>query len=196
METVAESKSFISETLRESSAVLAALADRPQEIEAIAQALVDCYRRGGKMVLFGNGGSAADAQHLATELVGGFTVHDRPSLPALALTTDTSALTAIGNDFDFERVFARQVESMVNRGDVVVAISTSGNSKNVIRGAVEARQRGAVVVGFTGKSGGRLKQECDLCLCVPSSDTARIQESHIAVGHVLCALVERAMAKS
>ena len=181
----------ISGALRESSAVLARLAETPGPIERIAEALVTCYRNGGKMVLFGNGGSAADSQHLATELLGGFTNHDRPSLPAVALTTDTSALTAIGNDYDFATVFARQAEAMVNKGDVAIAISTSGDSENVLRGARAARARGAVVVGFTGETGGKLKAECDLCLCVPSKNTAHIQEAHIAVGHILCAIVER-----
>jgi D-sedoheptulose 7-phosphate isomerase len=190
---MATNKYGISETLKESSRVLAALADRPDEIKKIARLLVDAYKKGNKMVLFGNGGSAADAQHLATELLGGFTVHERPSLPALALTTDTSALTAIGNDFSFDDVFARQVEAMVNAGDVVIAISTSGNSENILRGARSAKKRKAVVVGFTGEKGGKLKAECDVCLCVPSNDTPRIQEAHITVGHILCAIVEQAL---
>jgi D-sedoheptulose 7-phosphate isomerase len=188
-------KAAISGTLRESSGVLARLAEQTEEIEKIADVLVKAYKNGKKMVLFGNGGSAADAQHLATELLGGFTNHDRASLPALALTTDTSALTAIGNDYNFEQIFSRQVDAMVNAGDVVIAISTSGNSKNVIQGALSARRRQATVVGFTGQTGGALKKECDLCLCVPSTSTARIQESHITVGHILCALVEEAMAQ-
>ncbi len=172
--------------------MLAALADKTADIEKAADILVDAYRQGKKMVLFGNGGSASDAQHIATELVSGFTIHDRPSLPALALTTDTSALTAIGNDFSFDQVFSRQVESMVNTGDVVIAITTSGNSKNVIQAAQMARKKGATVVGFTGETGGKLKEFCDICICVPSKDTPRIQESHITVGHILCALVEQA----
>lgn len=171
---------------------MSTLAERTEEIEKAAEILVMAYRSGRKMVLFGNGGSAADAQHLATELVNGFTIHDRPSLPALALTTDTSTLTAIGNDFEFEKVFSRQVESMVSPGDVVIALSTSGNSKNVLRGAEMARRRQAIVIGLTGESGGKLKDLCDVCIRVPSKDTPRIQESHIAVGHILCALIERA----
>lgn len=190
----ADIRSNIQATLRESSRVMSALADQTADIEKAAEILIMAYRQGKKMVLFGNGGSAADAQHLATELVNGFTIHDRPSLPALALTTDTSALTAIGNDFDFESVFSRQVESMANAGDVVIGISTSGNSKNVIRGLEMARKRGAVVMGLTGESGGKMKDLCDVCIRVPSKDTPRIQESHIAVGHILCALIERAMA--
>jgi D-sedoheptulose 7-phosphate isomerase len=184
----------IKETILESSRVLAALAENTSDIERAAGALISCYKKGGKMVLFGNGGSAADAQHLATELLGGFTNHDRPSLPAIALTTDTSALTAIGNDYDFEQIFSRQAEAMVNQGDVAIAISTSGNSKNIIRGAQSSKKRGATVIGFTGQTGGNLKKECDICICIPSTNTAHIQEAHITVGHILCALVETALA--
>src|SRR5258706_11796803 len=131
-------KEYIVSNLLESSSVLAELAGETREMEKIASALVQAYRKGGKMVLFGNGGSAADAQHLATELLGGFTNHSRKSLPALALTTDTSALTAIGNDYSFDDVFSRQVDALVNAGDVVIAISTSGNSKNVLKAAASA----------------------------------------------------------
>lgn len=192
---IAPNKSGISKILLETSGVLAEMAKDTSTIEKIADVLVKAYRRGNKMVLFGNGGSAADAQHLATELLGGFTNHSRKSLPALALTTDTSALTAIGNDYNFDDVFARQVQAMVNPGDVVIAISTSGNSKNVLRGIAMARTRKASVIGFTGATGGKLKPECDVCLCVPSSDTPRIQEAHITVGHIVCAIVEQAVAE-
>lgn len=197
METVAiqNNKEKIVKDLMETSGVLAALAKNTAEIEKIADALVKAYKNKKKMVLFGNGGSAADAQHLATELLGGFTNHNRKSLPALALTTDTSALTAIGNDYKFEDVFSRQVDAMVNEGDVVIAISTSGNSENVLRGVRSGRKKGAVIVGFTGETGGKLKAECDFCLCVPSRNTAHIQETHITVGHSLCAIVEQAVAE-
>lgn len=187
---------YVSSELNTISAVLTKMAQETGEIERVAEALVAAYRSGKKMVLFGNGGSAADAQHLATELLGGFTDHARPSLPALALTTDTSALTAIGNDYDFETIFARQVEAMVNDGDVVFAISTSGNSANVLKGAEAAKRRGAVVVALTGGSGGRLKSICDLTVLVPSTETAHIQEAHISVGHILCAIVEKSLAGS
>ncbi len=195
METPRLNNSDIPKILRETSAVLAELANNVGEIEKIADVLVAAYKRGNKMVLFGNGGSAADAQHLATELLGGFTSHNRKSLPALALTTDTSALTAIGNDYVFEEVFSRQVQAMVNPGDVVIAISTSGNSKNVLKGAEMARVKKATVVGFTGADGGKLKDLSDLCLRVPSNDTPRIQEAHITVGHIVCAIVEQAVAE-
>lgn len=192
--TITLNKSGISKVLLETSGVLSRMAQDTSTIEKIAEALVAAYRKGNKMVLFGNGGSASDAQHLATELLGGFTNHNRKSLPALALTTDTSALTAIGNDYSFDDVFSRQVEAMVNPGDVVIAISTSGNSKNVLKGALAARARKATVVGFTGANGGKLKAECDICLCVPSTDTPRVQEAHITVGHIVCAIVEQAVA--
>jgi len=195
MESRRLNNSDIPKILRETSAVLTALAESTGEIEKIADTLVAAYKRGNKMVLFGNGGSASDAQHLATELLGGFTNHNRKSLPALALTTDTSALTAIGNDYSFDEVFSRQVQAMVNPGDVVIAISTSGNSKNVLKGAEMARVRKATVVGFTGADGGKLKAISDLCLRVPSSDTPRIQEAHITVGHIICAIVEQAVAE-
>jgi D-sedoheptulose 7-phosphate isomerase len=196
MEPKTVTKESSRDTLLESSSVLSKMADQTEIIEKVADVLVEAYKNGKKMVLFGNGGSAADAQHIATELVSGFTIHDRKSLPALALTTDTSALTAIGNDFDYEQVFSRQVESMVQPGDVVIAISTSGNSKNVIRAAQMARSKKAIVVGFAGQTGGQLKKECDYCICVPSTSTPRIQECHITIGHILCARVEYEVAEA
>lgn len=186
---------FIENSIKESAQVVLDLRKQTPLLVTLAELLVQTYRNGGKMVLFGNGGSAADAQHLAAELLGGFTDHQRKSLPALSLTTDTSALTSIGNDYGYEFVFSRQVESMVNRGDAVVAISTSGNSKNVILGAKAAKQKGAVVIGFTGEHGGLLKKECDYCLCVPSSVTHYIQQAHTTAGHILCALIEQAVAE-
>jgi len=187
-------KEDISRGLRESSRILAEMAENTQTIESVAAILVEAYRRGNKMVLFGNGGSAADAQHLAAELIGGFTDHNRPGLPALALTTNTSSITSIGNDYNFELIYARQVDSMVNPGDVVFALSTSGRSSNIVQGAKAAKARKAFVVGLTGASGGTLKDHCDYCICVPTENTAHIQEAHITVGHILCALVEKAMA--
>ncbi|MDO8734400.1 MAG: D-sedoheptulose 7-phosphate isomerase [Elusimicrobiota bacterium] len=158
-------------------------------VEKITLAIIKCYRSGGKVVIFGNGGSAADAQHIATELVSRFE-KERKSLNAVALTTNTSAITAIANDYSFDKIFSRQVESTVEKGDVVIAMSTSGNSQNVIDGAKQSKKQGAVVVGFTGSSGGRLKNVCDITLEVPSKNTARIQEVHITVGHIICKLVE------
>lgn len=146
--------------------------------------------RSGKKILFcGNGGSAADAQHLAAELVGRYE-KNRKALPAIALTTDTSVLTAVGNDFGFDEVYARQVEALGNMGDVIIAISTSGNSNNVVRAVEAARAKGMHTIAFTGASGGKLKEICDLIYAVPSDITARIQEMHILGGHIICELVE------
>jgi D-sedoheptulose 7-phosphate isomerase len=144
----------------------------------------------GRTIFFcGNGGSAADAQHLAAELVGRFQT-ERLGLPAVALTTDTSILTSIGNDYGFELVFARQVQALVRSADLVVGITTSGNSPNVVRALEAARTQGAVTVGMTGQTGGRLAKLCDLCLQVPSNVTARIQEAHILIGHIVCQMID------
>ena len=186
-------KAAITRSILETSAVLTKLAENTQVIEQIADKLIDAYKNGHKMVIFGNGGSAADAQHLAAELVGSYANRHRRALPALALTTDTSALTAIGNDYSYEDIFSRQVEAMVNPGDVVIGISTSGNSKNVIKALRAARERKAVVVGFSGETGGQMKAECDFCFCAPSKITSHIQECHITVGHILCGLVEETL---
>ncbi len=158
-------------------------------IAKIAQRVIRCYKQGKKVILFGNGGSAADAQHIATELVCRFQ-KERKSLPAIALTTDTSALTAIGNDYGFDKIFSRQVESIAEESDLVIGISTSGNSVNVIEGIKEAKKRGAYTIGFLGGTGGKLKNIVDLSLCIPSLNTPRIQEAHITVGHIICQIVE------
>ena len=146
-------------------------------------------QRGRTVFFMGNGGSAADSQHLAAELVGRFK-QERRGLSAIALTTDTSILTAVGNDFGFDEVFARQVDALVRSGDLVVGLSTSGNSPNVVKALVAARAKGAVTVGMAGRTGGQLAEICDLCLKVPSDITARIQEAHILVGHMVCELVD------
>ena len=153
---------------------------------------VESLRAGGKVMFAGNGGSAADAQHWAGELVSRF-YYDRPGLAAIALTTDSSILTAIGNDYGYDYTFARQVEALGRTGDVLVAISTSGNSPNIIRAAEAARARGVAVVGFTGEGGGTLAPLSDICFRVPSTETPRIQEGHEFIGHLLCALVEAEM---
>jgi len=165
---------------------------RVEVIAQIAEEIVEAYRRGNKVLWFGNGGSAADAQHLACELVSKFYL-ERKALASIALTTNTSALTAIANDYDFEQVFARQVEALANAGDIVIGISTSGNSPSVIEGIEEAKRRGAITIAFTGASGGKLKGNgnVDYLLTVPSEDTPQIQESHIMIGHVICYLVEK-----
>jgi D-sedoheptulose 7-phosphate isomerase len=159
-------------------------------IETCATKAADCIARGGKIIFCGNGGSAGDAQHLAAELVGRL-VRDRRALPGLALSTDSSALTCIANDFGFDEVFARQVEGLGRAGDVLIAISTSGNSRNVLRAAEEARKIGIYVVGFLGRDGGKLGAVVDLPVIVASNETARIQEAHIFLGHVMCARIEQ-----
>ena len=157
-----------------------------------ADALVAAYRTGHKALFFGNGGSAADAQHLAAELVGRF-LRERAPLPALALNTNSSAVTAIGNDYGYEEVFARQIEALAVAGDVAVAISTSGNSPSVIQGVTRARRMGLFTIGLTGASGGRLRGLVDALIAVPSEETPRIQECHILAGHALCDVVEQAV---
>lgn len=164
---------------------------RKQMAEAVALCQ-DAFTAGNKMLFAGNGGSAADAQHWAGELVSRF-YFDRPGLPAIALTTDTSILTAIGNDYGFDYTFARQIEALGREGDVFVAISTSGNSPNILRAVTAARSRGIRVLGFTGKTGGKLASSCDICFQVPSDETPRIQEGHEFIGHLLCALIEKGM---
>lgn len=177
-----------SEKIKESARLKLALEERLDIILAIVMQLASALRRGNKVLFCGNGGSAADAQHMAAELAGKMRV-ERAPLPAIALTTNTSVLTALANDYGFEEVFARQVGALAGEGDVVVGISTSGNSVNVILALEEARRKGALAVAFTGR-GGRLKEIADLCLDVPSDDTPRIQEIHIAAGHIICELVE------
>ena len=159
------------------------------QIEDAVARCIDALRNGNKLLFCGNGGSAADAQHWAGELVSRF-YYDRPGLAAIALTTDSSILTAIGNDYGYDYVFARQVEALGQSGDVLVAISTSGNSPNVLRAADVARARGMQVIAFTGRSGGELLARADLCFRMPSDETPRIQEGHEFVGHLLCALIE------
>jgi D-sedoheptulose 7-phosphate isomerase len=159
-------------------------------IAQFAEKSAVALRGGGKLVFFGNGGSAADALHLAAELVVRLRT-DRPGLAALALTTNPSVLTAAGNDYGFERIFSRQIESLVAKSDILVALSTSGNSPNVIRGVEAGRARGAYLVAFTGDTGGQLGSKVDLLLNVPSQDAQRIQECHITIGHIACGLIER-----
>lgn len=175
--------------LREHQALFAQLACLGADVVAAGAALADGLRAGHKVMFCGNGGSAADSQHLASELTGRF-IKDRRPLAALALTTDSSALTCIGNDYAFDEVFARQVAGLGRPGDVLVAISTSGNSRNVVRAVDEARRIGMSVVGLLGRDGGVLKPMCDVAIVVPSDVTARIQEAHILIGHTLCGLIE------
>lgn len=158
-------------------------------IARAATAIVQAIQKGNKVLFFGNGGSAADAQHLAAELTGRY-LKERPALPALTLTANTSALTAIGNDYSYDLVFSRQLQALGNKGDVAFGISTSGNSQNVIKAMEMAEVQGLVTVGLTGATGGRLRTAVTHCLCVPSTDTPRIQECHILTGHILCEIIE------
>ena len=167
----------------------AALQKNLSSLEESIRAVSQCLKKGNKLFFFGNGGSAADSQHIAAEFIGRFQ-KERRSLPAIALTTDTSILTALGNDYGFDVIFARQLAGLGQKGDVAFAISTSGNSPNVIEGAKQARKMGIKVIGLSGGTGGKLAPYCDINLIVPSNVTARIQESHICMAHTICELVE------
>jgi len=162
------------------------------DIKAAASAMVETLRRGRKILLCGNGGSAADAQHIAAELTGRYKT-ERKALPGIALTTDTSALTAIGNDYGYDTVFSRQVEALANEGDLLIGISTSGNSQNVLNAFDSAKAAGCKTLAMTGRDGGKMKAAADLNLIVPSNDTPRIQEMHILIGHTLCQAVDDAL---
>ena len=160
-------------------------------IVEVGNKLIEIYKNGNKLLIAGNGGSAADAQHIAGELVSKF-YFDRPALSAIALTTDTSIITAIGNDYGYEKLFSRQIEANGVKGDAFLGISTSGNSKNIIEGLKVAKEKGLLTIGLTGENGGKMKELCDYCICVPSNETPRIQEAHILVGHILCSIIEEA----
>ncbi|MCR4305430.1 MAG: D-sedoheptulose 7-phosphate isomerase [Gallionella sp.] len=191
-------KSYISAQITEATRVMSTmLADEVllSTLEVAAGSCIECLQRGGKVLLAGNGGSAADAQHIAGELVSRF-AFDRPGLPAIALTTDSSILTAIGNDYGYEKLFARQVQAHGNKGDVFIGYSTSGKSPNILRAFEEARSRNLVCIGLTGNRGGPMRVLCDHLLEVPSEDTPKIQEGHLVLGHILCGLIENAIFKA
>lgn len=166
--------------------------DLVSSIAKVTEILVAALKKGNKLILFGNGGSAADAQHIAAEFVGRF-AFDRPALPALSLSVNTSCITAIGNDYGFDLVFSRQLEALGHPGDVAVGISTSGNSPNVLKGLSSAKNIGMHTVAVGGSTGGKMKDVADYCLCVPSNETPRIQECHILIGHIISELVENAI---
>ena len=196
----ATERDVIVRELEESALTKTLLKDHAHIIAEIGSAMLATLRNGGKIVMFGNGGSAADAQHIVAELVGKFQ-HARKGLPAIALKVNSSILTAIGNDFAFEEIFARQVEALVTEKDLVVGISTGGYSeaagqfsKNVVRGIEEAKRIGAKTIGLLGKGGGLMAKMVDLALVVPSDNTQRIQEAHITIGHILCSLVDSGLA--
>jgi D-sedoheptulose 7-phosphate isomerase len=182
IEQIADAQRIMAEMLKDSSLLA--------RVEDAVVACVQSIRSGGKVLLAGNGGSAADAQHIAGEFVSRF-AFDRPGLAAVALTTDTSILTAIGNDYGYERLFSRQVQALGRAGDVFIGYSTSGKSPNVLRAFESAREAGLICIGFTGNRGGPMRGLCDHLLEVPSPDTPKIQEGHLVLGHILCGLVER-----
>lgn len=193
MKPTSDFEQSVSKSIAASIAVkqrLLGSADVISLIAKVSEVLVDAMAQGNKLVLFGNGGSAADAQHIAAEFVGRF-AFNRPPLPALAFSVNTSCVTAIGNDYGFDLTFARQVEALGRPGDVAVGISTSGNSPNVLHGLAAARKMGLHTVAFAGCTGGKMKDAADYCICAPSNETPRIQECHILIGHIISELVEQ-----
>ncbi len=186
-------KNYIKEQVRQSFQTKQAIYENEElldVIETVAKKCLKVYQNGKKTILAGNGGSAADAQHIAAELVGRYGF-DRPSIPSLALTTDTSNLTAIGNDYGYDQVFSRQLAGMGQEGDLFIGISTSGNSKNVLKAFAVAKEKGITTVALVGRDGGAMAKEADFAIVVPSSSTPRIQESHILIGHIICDIIEK-----
>ncbi len=183
---------MILEVIEQHLAAIEQLKTMTEQIAAAAKACSTAIQAGQRIYLMGNGGSAADSQHIAAEFVGRFQI-ERQALPALAFTTDTSILTAVANDYGFDAVFVRQVKAFVRPGDVVIGISTSGNSANILQAMACARQQGGVTVALTGQNGGQLAACCDYCLAVPSPVTARVQEAHILIGHIFCQYVDEVL---
>lgn len=178
--------------IRDCASVMQSLLESSEYLSAVvqvAEAMTKCLRSGNKILFFGNGGSAADAQHLAAELSGRF-LRERPGLSSWALTTNSSAMTAIGNDYSFDDVFARQIQGIGRPHDIAFAISTSGKSPNVLKAVEVAREKRLISIGLAGKTGGKLRQRVDYCICIPSEQTPRIQEAHILTGHILCELID------
>jgi len=188
---------FIRKQIEESLKVKTLLLDDELFHKLIEESALRCceaLKNDKKIIFAGNGGSAADAQHLAGELVNRFGF-ERPGLSAVAITTDTSVITSIANDYGFDRLFARQIQAIGKKGDILVAISTSGNSANIIEGIKEAKKIGITTIGLTGRSGGKISQLCDLCFKIPSDETPRIQEAHILIGHIICSIIEKSLFK-
>tara|TARA_B110000879_G_scaffold140250_1_gene182659 strand:+ start:160 stop:744 length:585 start_codon:yes stop_codon:yes gene_type:complete len=183
---------YVLEHIKESISVKQKILEDPRlvkQIHEVASLCVEAYSAGNKVILAGNGGSAADAQHIAAEFVSRFRF-DRPGLPSISLSTDTSMLTAIGNDYGYDKIFSRQLQANGKAGDIFIGITTSGNSDNILRAAEECASQGITSIGFLGATGGRVKDKMDISLCVPSHETALIQESHIMLGHIICGYVE------
>lgn len=183
-------KNTINNSFEDSISVISESKKLTVQISKVIDEIIKSYKKGGKVVIFGNGGSAADSQHFAAELIGRFKL-ERQSLPAIALTTDTSIITALGNDYGFDYVFSRQCESIVKKGDIVIAISTSGESKNILNGVSTSKKNGALTIGLTGGNGGKLGKLVDIPLIATSKSTPRIQEVHRIVIHIICELVEQ-----
>ena len=184
----------IIKTITESSNLILNSRDLSAKIEESINEIIKCFKTGNKIIIFGNGGSAADAQHIGAEFIGRFQ-KERKSLPAIALTTDSSIITSLSNDYSYDIIFSRQCESLVSKGDVVLGISTSGNSKNVEEGIKTAKKRGAVTIGLLGGNGGTLNNIVDISIVVKSTNTARIQEVHRVIYHIICGIVERESTK-
>ncbi len=182
---------IINELTKSKDTIDAILSDENliSKIEEISHVMVKAIKNGNKILLAGNGGSAADSQHLAAELVSRL-CYDRPAIAAIALTTDTSALTAIGNDYGYKYVFSRQIEAIANKGDIFIAISTSGMSENILLALEVAKNNGVITIGFSNKNGGEMQKSCDYMLNIPSPETPKVQEGHIIIGHIICSLVE------
>lgn len=183
-------RNSINKTISESSKIILESSNQIKEIEQTIEKITKCLKNGKKIIIFGNGGSAADAQHMAAEFIGRY-LKERQSYAAIALTTDSSILTALGNDYSFDIIFSRQCEALVNKGDLVIGISTSGNSQNVINGIKTSKKNGAITVSLTGGNGGKLKKFSDYSIISPSSHTPHIQESHRIIIHIICNLVEK-----
>jgi len=181
---------YIQQIIQDGKEVISSINDIIDEIDDSIRLLLDCIKKDGKIILFGNGGSAADAQHIAAEFVGRFKI-ERISMPAIALTTDSSILTSVGNDYSFELIFSRQCESLVQEGDVVIALSTSGNSINVLNGVKMAKKKKAKIIGLLGNSGGKISELSDVSIIVNSNSTPRIQEGHRLIAHIICEIVEK-----
>ena len=185
-------RNYITKEISETQHVISSMLTNEKlqfQVESAAQVCIECLQNGGKILLAGNGGSAADAQHIAGELVSRF-AFDRPGLSAIALTTDTSILTAIGNDYGYEKLFARQIQAHGKKGDVFIGYSTSGTSPNILAAFEEAHSMELACIGLTGNRGGEIIELCDFSLEVPSSDTPKIQEGHLVLGHIICGLIE------
>ncbi len=187
-------KNIINNSFEESASLILKSKKLTNQISKVIEIIIKSYKKGGKVIIFGNGGSAADSQHFAAELIGRYKL-ERQSLPAIALTTDSSIITALGNDYGFDYVFSRQCEAVVKKGDIVIAISTSGKSKNVIKAIIASKKNGAMTIGLTGGNGGDLRKLVDIPLIVASTSTPRIQEVHRIIIHMICELVEESFKK-